>query len=117
MSENETKKQSKATLGAHNGMPGNAKNRIRSVDEAIDDEAYIELRSDNRLVMRHAIALNLDAFKAATDDFELRPEKNYPALQAVLPPFLSVIVPNLNGKQHLPDLFAALAKQTFTDLR
>ncbi len=115
MTEKETKKQTKATLGAHNGMPGNAKNRIRSVDEAIDDEAYIELRSDNRLVMRHAIALNLDAFKPATDEFAARPVKTYPTLQAELPPFLSVIVPNLNGKRHLPGLFAALASQTFTD--
>lgn len=115
MSENNTKKQPKSKLGAHNGMPGNAQNRVRSVDEAIDDEAYIELRSENRLVMRHAIALNLDAFKPATEDFELRPAKDYPALKPVLPPFLSVIVPNLNGKHHLVDLFAALGAQTFTD--
>lgn len=115
MSEDKTKSQAKSTLGAHTGLPGNAQNRVRSVDEAIDDEAYIELRSDNRLVMRHAIALNLDAFKPSTDEFAARPVKSYPALKAVLPPFLSVIVPNLNGKLHLPDLFAALARQTFTD--
>lgn len=30
-------------------------------------------------------------------------------------PFFSVLVPNYNGVRHLPDLFAGLASQTFTD--
>ncbi len=31
------------------------------------------------------------------------------------PPFFSVIIPNYNGSRHLPDLFAGLNAQTFTD--
>lgn len=30
-------------------------------------------------------------------------------------PFFSVLIPNYNGVQHLPDLFAGLASQSFTD--
>ena len=31
------------------------------------------------------------------------------------PPFISVIIPNYNGSRHLPDLFAGLNAQSFTD--
>ena len=30
-------------------------------------------------------------------------------------PFFSVLIPNYNGVRHLPDLFAGLASQSFTD--
>ena len=39
----------------------------------------------------------------------------HPHLQADTPPFLSVVIPNFNGRRHLPDLFAGLAAQTFAD--
>ncbi len=35
--------------------------------------------------------------------------------EASPPPFFSVIIPNFNGGRHLPDLFAGLEAQTFTD--
>ncbi len=35
--------------------------------------------------------------------------------QADTPPFFSLVIPNFNGSQYLPDLFAGLAAQTFTD--
>ncbi len=38
-----------------------------------------------------------------------------PPSQTGAPPFFSVIIPNFNGSRYLPDLFAGLAAQTFTD--
>ena len=35
----------------------------------VADETYGDLRQDNRVVMRHSIALNIDNFKPASDDF------------------------------------------------
>lgn len=80
-----------------------------------EDETYGVLREENRVVMRHSIALNLDSFTASTETFTPRPQKEYPPLRAATPPFFSVIVPNYNGRRHLPDLLAALERQTFTD--
>lgn len=80
-----------------------------------DDETYGALRQENRVVMRHSIALNLDSFTASTDAFTPRPQREYPALRPATPPFFSVVIPNYNGQRHLPDLLAALARQTFTD--
>lgn len=81
----------------------------------VDDATYGELRENNRVVMRHQIALNLDSFRAAVEDFQARPARTYPALTAVASPFFSVIVPTLNGMRWLPTLMEALAKQTFGD--
>lgn len=81
----------------------------------ITDETYGGLREENRVVMRHQIALNLDAFRAAPDDFVARPQREYSPLQTVAPPFFSVIIPNFNGRRFLPDLMGALHRQTFTD--
>lgn len=80
-----------------------------------EDETYGALRAENRVVMRHTIALNLDSFAAATEDFDPRPAHDYPSLQPVRPPFFSVIVPNFNGRRHLAVLFDALIAQTFSD--
>ncbi|MBX3051699.1 MAG: glycosyltransferase family 2 protein [Caldilineaceae bacterium] len=79
------------------------------------DETYGALRDDNRVVMRHSIALNLDSFIPATEAFAPRPVRDYPALRPATSPFFSVVIPNFNGQRHLAGLFAALDKQTFTD--
>jgi len=79
------------------------------------DETYSELRDDNRVVMRRAIALNLDSFRAAPADFDPRPQRAYPALQAVDAPFFSVIVPTFNAEKLLPGVLDALRAQTFGD--
>lgn len=79
------------------------------------DETYGELREENRVVMRHTIALNLDNFRAAPADFAVRPERTFPPLQSVPAPFLSVIIPNYNGRKLLPTVLAALHAQTFRD--
>jgi GT2 family glycosyltransferase len=79
------------------------------------DETYGALRDDNRVVMRHSIALNIDSFIPASEAFNPRPVRDYPALRAATPPFFSVVIPNYNGQRHLSGLFAALEKQTFTD--
>ncbi|MEZ4657566.1 MAG: glycosyltransferase [Caldilineaceae bacterium] len=73
------------------------------------------MRQDNRVVMRHSIALNIDSFKAASDDFTPRLAQTFPPLLEVNSPFLSVIIPNYNGRRFLPTLFAALQAQTFSD--
>ena len=98
-----------------------AKARLRNAsggsgaNPLVNDETYGGLREENRVVMRHQIALNIDSFRAAPDDFVARPAQNFPPLQRVAPPFLSVIIPNYNGLRFLPTLLAALANQTFTD--
>ena len=79
------------------------------------DETYGALRDDNRVVMRHSIALNLDSFIPASEAFNPRPVRDYPALRPTTPPFFSVVIPNYNGQRHLAGLFAALEKQTFSD--
>jgi GT2 family glycosyltransferase len=81
----------------------------------LKDETYGELRGADRVVMRHEIALNLGAFRAAPDDFALRPVRNYPVLRVTTAPFLSVIIPNYNGLAYLPALLLALTQQTFQD--
>jgi len=80
-----------------------------------EDATYGGLREDNRVVMRHSIALNLDSFTPSTEQFTPRPVREYPALRPATPPFFSVIIPNFNGQRHLPGLLAALQQQTFAD--
>jgi GT2 family glycosyltransferase len=79
------------------------------------DETYSELRDENRVVMRRTIAINLESFRAAHEDFDPRPQRTYPPLQAVTAPFFSVIVPNYNGERLLPGVLDALRAQTFAD--
>lgn len=81
----------------------------------VEDETYGELRENNRVVMRHQIALNLDSFRAAPEDFQLRPTREYPPLQEIASPFLSIIVPTYNGMRWLPVLMEALNRQSFRD--
>ncbi|MEM7534245.1 MAG: glycosyltransferase family 2 protein [Chloroflexota bacterium] len=78
-------------------------------------DTYEELREDKRVVMRHQIALQIDNFRASTDEFEARPQRTYPTLTPVTTPFFSVIVPNYNGVSLLPPLLNALKAQTFRD--
>ena len=79
------------------------------------DETYSGLRERNRVVMRHSIALNLDAFRAASEEFTPKPLRTYPPLRETTAPFASVIVPNYNGARHLPIVLDALRRQTFQD--
>ncbi|MBW7881614.1 MAG: glycosyltransferase family 2 protein [Caldilineaceae bacterium] len=90
-------------------------NQVQNVNPLTLDETYSELREDNRVVMRHSIALNLDSFRAAPEAFDPRPQRSYPDLQEVAAPFLSVIVPNFNGERHLPVVLTALRAQSFRD--
>lgn len=81
----------------------------------VEDATYGELREENRVVMRHQIALNLDSFRAAPADFQARPTRTYPELREVTTPFLSIIVPTLNGMKWMPTLMEALVRQSFDD--
>ena len=81
----------------------------------VGDGTYGELREQNRVVMRHQIALNIDNFRAAPDDFVARPDRSYPALKSAHTPFMSVIIANYNGQDLLPTVFDALARQLFGD--
>ncbi|MCB0047263.1 MAG: glycosyltransferase family 2 protein [Caldilineaceae bacterium] len=100
--------QAKARLAAA-GPQSDGSNPI------VNDATYGDLREKNRVVMRHKIALNIDNFRASTDDFNARPQQEYPALKSVRPPFMSVIIPNRNGERFLPTVLDALARQTFQD--
>lgn len=79
------------------------------------DDTYSELRENNRVVMRHTIALNIDNFRAAPEDFDPRPERTFPPLQEVDAPFATVVVPNYNGARLLPVVLGALRGQSFGD--
>jgi GT2 family glycosyltransferase len=81
----------------------------------VQDATYGELREDNRVVMRHQIALNIESFRAAPDAFQARPIRVFSPLTPVTSPFLSIIVPTLNGMRWLPTLMSALAAQTLRD--
>lgn len=86
-----------------------------NVNPVLEDKTYGNLNEENRVVMRHSIALNIDNFKASTEGFEARPTREYPPLQAVAPPFMSVIIPNYNGRDLLQSVLGALSHQTFSD--
>lgn len=112
----ERKPAAKRQAQVHQGKE-RLKNRTGggNANPIVTDETYGGLREENRVVMRHQIALNLEAFRAAPDDFVARPARAYPPLQTVAPPFFSVIIPNFNGRRFLPGLLSALQRQTFTD--
>ena len=81
----------------------------------VGDETYGGLREENRVVMRHQIALNIDSFRAAPEDFTPYPQRTYPPLQSASAPFLSVIIPNYNGQRFLTTVLDALQRQSFQD--
>ncbi|MCB0105813.1 MAG: glycosyltransferase family 2 protein [Caldilineaceae bacterium] len=87
----------------------------RGTNPVSRDETYGSLREENRVVMRHQIALNLESFRAAPEDFTPRPQRDYGELRTAPVPFFSIVIPNLNGMQFLPTLMAALHQQTFGD--
>ena len=95
--------------------PKQPKAEAKNVNPIVLDETYNELRGENRVVMRRTIAINLDNFRAAPDDFDPRPNRQYPDLAAVDAPFFSVVVPTHNGLRHLPTVLDALSRQTFGD--
>ncbi len=84
-------------------------------EEATRREFELNGVDDNRVVMRHRIALNLDGFRAVPDGFESRPAAEESVLEPVRSPFLSVVIPNFNGERLLPALMDSLERQTFRD--
>ena len=88
---------------------------VKNVNPIVLDETYHNLREENRVVMRRTIAVNLDSFRAAPDNFDPRPLRNYPALPQVDAPFFSVVVPTFNGLHHMAGVLGALERQTFAD--
>ena len=110
------KPASKRQAQVHQGKARVAKGSAEANQNPIvDDETYGGLREENRVVMRHQIALNLETFRAATEDFVARPVRQDPPLQTTTPPLFSVIIPNYNGLRFLPALLSALQRQSFTD--
>jgi GT2 family glycosyltransferase len=87
-----------------------------TINPIVVDETYGELREAERVVMRHQIALNIDSFRAAPEEFVARPVRNYAPLLPTAPPFFSVIIPNYNGLALLPTVLSALKQQRFGDL-
>jgi GT2 family glycosyltransferase len=70
---------------------------------------------ENRVVMRHRIALNLDEFRAIPDGFEARQSRDDGDLVESTAPFFSVVIPNYNGVHLLPGVRDALERQVFQD--
>jgi GT2 family glycosyltransferase len=87
----------------------------KNVNPIVLDETYHGLREENRVVMRRTIAVNLENFRAAPENFDPRPQRNYPALPEVTAPFFSVVVPTHNGLRHMAGVLGALQQQTFAD--
>lgn len=104
-------RQAKARLA----KADNERNGAANVNPIATDETYGALRDENRVVMRHNIALNLESFRAATDDFVAHPGRTYPPLRTTAAPFFSIIIPNFNGVRFLPTLLTTLRAQTFQD--
>lgn len=112
----ESGNQAKSASGAATRTYRSSKQRTgRETSPILADPTYSELQEDNRVVMRHQIALNLESFRAATEEFDSRPAREYAPLTPIAPPFFSVIIPNYNGMAHLPTVMAALDAQTFQD--
>ncbi|HXF60127.1 MAG TPA: glycosyltransferase, partial [Caldilineaceae bacterium] len=86
-----------------------------TVNPIVKDQTYGELREAERVVMRHQIALNLDSFRAAPEDFKPRPARVYPPLRPTVSPFFSIVIPNYNGMALLPAVLGALSAQRFRD--
>lgn len=97
------------------GTEKNAGRTGANSNPVVNDETYGSLREENRVVMRHQIALNLESFRAAPETFVARPQHTYPTLRPMAAPFFSVIIPNYNGRRFLPTLLTALRQQTFRD--
>jgi GT2 family glycosyltransferase len=87
----------------------------KNVNPIVLDDTYHGLREENRVVMRRTIAINLENFRAAPDDFDPRPARQYPEPTAVDAPFFSIVVPTHNGLRHMATVLDALARQTFAD--
>lgn len=128
MSDDELKPKPDTSKSARKKSPSERSAQIRAAksklagertgkgqNPIVDNATYGGLREDNRVVMRHQIALNLESFRAAPDDFQLRPTRSFADLTPVASPFLSIIVPNYNGIRWLPTLMEALEKQSFRD--
>lgn len=109
--------ESEPRKAAEGRAPKNAKRTSgsRHANPVVADETYGGLRAADRVVMRHQIALNLESFRAAPDDFQPHSKRDFPPLQTSAPPFFSVIIPNYNGRRYLPAVMEALAHQRFSD--
>ncbi len=103
--------------GASDSLDGaSAAEGDSGANRIVDDATYGTLREDNRVVMRHTIALNIDNFRAASESFVgPREARAWPDLQPSAPPFFSVVIANHNGERHLPVVLSALRAQSFGD--
>ncbi|MCB0184476.1 MAG: glycosyltransferase, partial [Caldilineaceae bacterium] len=106
------------TEPSHNGHAAGdeaAATASSPLDPVAHNETYRALRAEDRVVMRHEIALNLDSFRAAPEDFVAHTPQDYPPLRPAQTPFFSVIIPNYNGARFLTPVFTALQRQTLQD--
>lgn len=112
------RRQSKRTAASAPSSAGADTNDDEAphADAPGDHSTYGALREDNRVVMRHTIALNLESFRSSSVDFvEPRAARVYPAFAESAPPFFSVVIANHDGERHLPVVLDALRTQSFRD--
>jgi GT2 family glycosyltransferase len=116
-----SKSEKKKTSAARREQIERAKAKLASTERSnnanpiVADATYGGLREEERVVMRHQIALNIDSFRATTEDFTSRPQRLFPELTVAQAPLFSVIIPNFNGLRFLPELFEGLSRQSFRD--
>jgi GT2 family glycosyltransferase len=109
------RKKKTAADGEAGGEAHGAAEGANNTNRIVDDPTYGTLREDNRVVMRHTIALNIDNFRASSEPVAARATRAFPALAAATPPFFSVVIANHNGEHHLPVVLNALRAQSFAD--
>jgi GT2 family glycosyltransferase len=111
------KNPNKAPDSAANGSQADVPTppAAKNVNPIVLDDTYHGLREENRVVMRRTIAVNLDNFRAAPENFDPRPRRDYPTLVQVDAPFFSVVVPTYNGLRHMAGVLGALQQQAFSD--
>jgi GT2 family glycosyltransferase len=104
-----------ANAAAEPAAKPEVKPEAKNVNPIVLDDTYHGLRAENRVVMRRTIAINLENFRAAPDDFAPRPVRQYPPLATVDAPFFSLVIPTHNGLHHMATVLDALARQSFAD--
>ena len=82
-----TEKRSNGKSPRKPGTPVEIPLHASRANAVTTDDTYGALRDDNRVVMRHSIALNIDSFIPASEAFNPRPVRDYPALHPATPPF------------------------------
>ena len=87
----------------------------KNVNPIVLDDTYHGLREENRVVMRRTIAVNLDNFRAAPENFDPRPHATIRRCRRWTRPSSRWSSPPTTGCAIWQAVLGALARQTFGD--